>query len=112
MENFNYFVFARALHVIGVVLWIGGMAFVTTVFIPSLRKITDSTNKLELFEKLEGKFAVQAKLATLVTGISGFYMLEAKYRTKIVKSKGILRIEGKNLANSCEGNRAHTGTLT
>jgi uncharacterized membrane protein len=76
MENFTYFVFARALHVIGVVLWIGGVAFVTTVLIPSLKNINDSTNKLELFEQLEGKFSFQAKLATLVTGISGFYMVE------------------------------------
>jgi uncharacterized membrane protein len=76
MENFNYFVFARVLHVIGVVLWIGGVAFVTTVLIPSLKNINDSTNKLELFEQLEGKFSFQAKLATLVTGISGFYMVE------------------------------------
>lgn len=76
MENFNYFALARSLHVIGVVLWIGGMAFVTTVLIPSLQQIANSTNKLELFEQLEGKFAVQAKLATLITGFSGFYMLE------------------------------------
>jgi len=76
MENFNYFVFARALHVIGVVLWIGGVAFVTMVLIPSLKNINDSSNKLELFEKLEGKFSFQAKLATLVTGVSGFYMVE------------------------------------
>lgn len=76
MENFNYFIFARSFHVIGVVLWIGGMAFVTTVLIPALKKRTDSTNKLELFEQLEGKFAVQAKFATVITGISGFYMLD------------------------------------
>jgi uncharacterized membrane protein len=76
MENFTYFVFARALHVIGVVLWIGGVAFVTTVLIPSLKNINDSTNKLELFEQIEGKFSFQAKLVTLVTGISGFYMVE------------------------------------
>ena len=76
MENFNYFVFARALHVIGVVLWIGGVAFVTTVLIPSLKNINDSTNKLWLFEQLEGKFSFQAKLTTLLTGISGFYMVE------------------------------------
>jgi len=76
MENFNYFVFARALHVIGVVLWIGGVAFVTTVLIPSLKKINDSSNKLELFEQLEGTFSFQAKLATILTGLSGFYMIE------------------------------------
>ncbi len=76
MENFTYLVFARALHVIGVVLWIGGVAFVTTVLIPSLKNINGSTNKLELFKQLEGKFSFQAKLATLVTGISGFFMIE------------------------------------
>ena len=38
MDDFVYFGLARALHVMGVVLWIGGVAFVTTVLIPSLRK--------------------------------------------------------------------------
>lgn len=75
MENFSYFVFARSLHVIAVVIWIGGVAFVTTVLIPSLRTITDSRERLELFEKLEGKFGWQAKITTLITAVSGFYML-------------------------------------
>jgi len=48
---------------------------VTTVLIPSLRTITDPHHRLELFEKLEGKFGFQAKLSTLVTGISGYFML-------------------------------------
>jgi len=77
MDNFNYFVLARILHVIAVVLWIGGVAFVTTVLIPSLKETTDSTNKLELFEQLEGRFAFQAKFTVLIAGFSGFYMLEA-----------------------------------
>ena len=76
MENPDYFILARALHVIGVVLWIGGVAFVTTVLLPSLRKITDPAQRLELFEQLEGKFSFQAKIATLITGASGYYMLE------------------------------------
>jgi uncharacterized membrane protein len=29
---------ARVLHVLGVVLWIGGVAFVTTVLIPAIRR--------------------------------------------------------------------------
>jgi len=58
------------------VLWIGGVAFVTTVLIPSLKQITNADNRLELFEQLEGKFAFQAKIATLVTGISGYFMLD------------------------------------
>lgn len=77
MENFSYFVLARALHVVGVVLWIGGVAFVTTVLLVSLKQISNAGTRLKLFEKLEGKFAFQAKITTLITGLSGFYMLEA-----------------------------------
>ncbi len=75
MQDFDYFAFARSLHVLGVVLWIGGVAFVATVLIPSLKRITDLENRLELFEKLENRFAFQAKMATLLTGLSGLYML-------------------------------------
>jgi len=76
MENPENFVLARSLHVIGVVIWIGGVAFVTTVLIPSLIKLENSHDRLILFERLEGKFALQAKLTTLITGISGMYMLD------------------------------------
>ena len=76
MENFDYFILARTLHVAGVVIWIGGVAFVTTVLIPSLKKITDTGNRLDLFEQLEGKFAFQARIVTLITGVSGYYMLD------------------------------------
>jgi uncharacterized membrane protein len=75
MEDFDYFVLARTLHVIGVVIWIGGVAFVTTVLIPSLKKITDTRYRLELFEQLEGEFAFQARIITLITGVTGIYML-------------------------------------
>jgi uncharacterized membrane protein len=75
MQDFDTFVFARSLHIIGVVLWIGGVAFVTTVLIPSLKRISASENRLALFERLENKFSFQAKIATLITGLSGLYML-------------------------------------
>jgi len=68
-------VIARVLHVVGVVLWIGGVAFVTTVVIPSLRRIADGQERLRLFEAIEGRFSGQARIVTLVTGLAGFYML-------------------------------------
>ena len=71
----DYFILSRALHVVGVVLWIGGVAFVTTVLLPSIKEITDTNNRLALFEQLEGKFALQARIVTLITGLAGFYML-------------------------------------
>jgi uncharacterized membrane protein len=76
MDQSLYFVIARTLHVVGVVLWIGGVAFVTLVLIPSLKKIADPDNRLELFEQLERQFAFQARIVVLITGITGVYMLE------------------------------------
>jgi len=75
--EFKYLVIARALHVVAVVLWIGGVAFVATVLIPAIRKSQTQENRLPLFELLESKFSFQAKLTTLITGLSGFYMLYA-----------------------------------
>jgi len=79
MEHINHYVIARAIHVVGVVLWIGGVAFVTTVLIPALKKLNGTEKRLELFEQLEGKFSFQAKIVTLVTGLSGFWMLEVMH---------------------------------
>ena len=75
MENADWFMVARIAHVIGVVLWIGGVAFVTTVLIPALRKLADAEQRYQLFEKLERRFAMQARVVTAITGLSGFYMV-------------------------------------
>lgn len=75
MENFDDFILARTIHVIAVVAWIGGLYFVTVVLIPALKEMPDG-QRLELFEQLEGRFSFQAKIATLLTGVSGYYMME------------------------------------
>ena len=72
----NDFLLARALHVLGVVLWIGGVAFVTTVLLPATR-MKSPDERVAWFEEAEGRFAAQARLTTLVTGLSGFYMVHA-----------------------------------
>ncbi|RTR40933.1 hypothetical protein EKG38_03205 [Shewanella canadensis] len=76
MEQHDYFIIARAIHLLGVVLWIGGVAFVTTVLLPAIKAITSPEKRLELFETLENKFSFQAKFVTLATGISGYIMLD------------------------------------
>lgn len=73
--DYGYYVIARILHVLGFVLWIGGVAFVTTVLIPAIRATQTPENRLQLFEILEGRFSFQAKLTTLLTGATGFYMV-------------------------------------
>jgi len=76
MKDFELFVLARSVHILAVVIWIGGVAFITTVLLPALAKLADSEQRINLFEQLENKFAIQAKITTLATGISGYYMLD------------------------------------
>ncbi len=71
----EYFTLARAIHVLAVVLWIGGVAMVTTVIIPAVKRMKSKEKQIETFEKIEGRFSIQAKITTLLTGLSGFYML-------------------------------------
>lgn len=75
MDPSTLFPLARALHVLGVVLWIGGVAFVTLVLLPALRRLDQPGQRLALFEALEGRFSFQAKFSTVLTGLSGVYML-------------------------------------
>ena len=71
----DYFTFARVLHVLAVVLWIGGVAMVTTVIIPAVKNLHSKEDQFRTFEKIEGKFSLQAKITVLLTGLTGFYML-------------------------------------
>lgn len=66
---------ARALHVIGVVLWIGGVAMVTTVLLPATRRLKNAGEQVAFFERIEQGFARQARFTTLLTGLTGFHML-------------------------------------
>ncbi len=69
------FVLARIVHVLGVVLWIGGVAFVTLVLLPGMKHLQPASDRVAMFERLENGFAWQARLTTVLTGASGFYML-------------------------------------
>lgn len=71
----NEFVFARVLHVLGVVLWIGGVAMVTTVLLPAVAQMKSAAERVEFFERIERRFATQARYTTLLVGLSGFYMV-------------------------------------
>ena len=68
----EYYTLARVIHVIAVILWIGGVSMVTTVLIPAIKKLKSKEDQITTFEQIEGRFAVQAKITTLLTGITGF----------------------------------------
>ncbi len=66
---------ARALHVLGVLMWIGGVAFVTTVVMPSIRHNHPPDQRLTAFHRIEGRFAPLARFWVLLAGVSGFWMI-------------------------------------
>lgn len=67
-------ILARVLHVLGVVIWIGGVSMVTTVVLPAVRRGDLGADRLHAFEEIERRFVWQARVAILVVGATGFYM--------------------------------------
>lgn len=66
---------ARALHVLFVVIWIGGVWLVTTVALPAVRRGALGADRLRAFQAIERRFAWQARTAIVIVGATGFYMV-------------------------------------
>jgi uncharacterized membrane protein len=64
----------RALHVLAIVHWIGGVAMVTLVILPAVTRLAEPTRRLALFEAVEGRFGAQARYSVTLAGLTGFYM--------------------------------------
>lgn len=65
---------ARALHVLFVVHWIGGVAFVTLVALPLARSKGDAKAGWALFESIESRFAAQVRWSIPLAGLTGLWM--------------------------------------
>jgi len=66
---------ARAVHVLSLVHWIGGVAAVTTIVLPLARRLGDAEAAIEFFESFERRFVRQVRVSILLAGLSGLYML-------------------------------------
>lgn len=66
---------ALALHLLAIVLWIGGVAMVTTVLLPAVRRLKSAPERIAFFAAIERRFAWQARGTTLLAGATGFYMV-------------------------------------
>ncbi len=49
---------------------------VTTVLLPSVRRFKSPEERVAFFERIEHRFAWQARVTTLAAGLSGFYLVE------------------------------------
>ncbi|MGH7986315.1 MAG: hypothetical protein ACREQX_08525 [Candidatus Binataceae bacterium] len=75
--TYRWFVVARILHVLAIVVWIGGIAAITTIVFPAMRRVDSNEQKVWLFERIERSFRPQARIAWLIVGLSGLYMVWA-----------------------------------
>jgi uncharacterized membrane protein len=58
-------------HVLSIVIWIGGVAFVTVIVFPTLARMEDSMAKVSFFMGFEKRFQFLAKACVVVAGMSG-----------------------------------------
>lgn len=65
---------ARAIHVLAIVHWIGGVGMVTAVILPAMRRGVAPAERLAAFEAIERRFARQARVSVTLAGLAGFYM--------------------------------------
>jgi uncharacterized membrane protein len=66
---------ARAIHVLALVHWIGGVAAVTTIVLPRAKRMPDAKDAVAAFEGFERRFVPQARVSISLAGLSGVYML-------------------------------------
>lgn len=66
---------ARAIHMLALVHWIGGVAVVTTIVLPRARELPNAEDAIAAFAAFEQRFARQARISIFLAGISGVYML-------------------------------------
>jgi uncharacterized membrane protein len=64
-----------ALHVITIILWIGGVAFVTMIIFPMLLKMEDGLEKVMMFQRIENTFARHARYYAWTTALTGSILL-------------------------------------
>ena len=67
-----------AVHVLSVVWWVGGVFTVTTSLLPAFNRLP-APERIQRIKQFEGRFVNQARIAVVLAGISGFWMLEVKY---------------------------------
>lgn len=65
---------ARALHVLAIVHWIGGVGFVSLVILPVAMARSSAREGLALFDSMERRFAAQVRFSIPIAGAAGLWM--------------------------------------
>ncbi len=72
------YISALIIHVLSIVVWIGGVAFVTMIVFPMIQRTQSSLEQVMLFQGIEHRFSKIAKVMVIVAGLSGLYLIKLK----------------------------------
>lgn len=66
---------AIAIHVLSLIWWIGGLAFLTAVEFPALQGLSNESRRAEHFRRVERRSRLQVRVALILSGLSGAFLL-------------------------------------
>ncbi len=69
---------ALTIHIISIVVWIGGVSFVTLVTFPMILRMDKSLEMVMMFQGTEHRFGKIAKAMVILAGLSGLYLIYEK----------------------------------
>ena len=69
------FTLIHIIHLLTVIIWIGGLSFITIIVIPMLISWDDPLQKVLTFQRIEHRFAPVARIYNIITGVTGFVMV-------------------------------------
>lgn len=72
------YIIALAIHILSIVVWIGGVAFVTLVTFPMIMRVEKSLEQVLMFQGVEHRFSKIAKLMVILAGLSGLILIKEK----------------------------------
>jgi len=67
--------FMKLIHLLAIVVWVGGMFFAYVVLRPSAAQVLQPPERLRLWDKVFSKFFNWVWLAVFLVLVSGFYMI-------------------------------------
>jgi len=72
------YIIALAIHLLSIVVWIGGVAFVTLVTFPMIMRVEKSLEQVLMFQGVEHRFSKIAKVMIILAGLSGLVLIREK----------------------------------
>lgn len=72
------YVSALIIHIVSIVIWIGGVAFVTMIVFPMIQRTQSSFEQVMTFQGIEHRFSRIAQVTVLLAGVSGLYLIYEK----------------------------------